>query len=380
MNKPLKVVSIFFLLLINSNVVLAEYALNMTKGVTELSGKIYDLHMMVFWVCVAIGACVFSAMIYSIFYHRKSLKVKPANFHENTKIELIWTFVPVLILIAMVIPATKTLINLEKLEKADLTIKITGYQWSWEYEYPEEEISFTSNLKASSGELIKASDSLQEEKYAEMRENLDKDSPYLLSVDNRLVLPANKTVRFLITSNDVIHSWWVPALGIKQDANPGFINDAWVKTSKIGTYRGQCTELCGTGHAFMPVVVDIVSEEDYDLWVIEKKEEIAIIQAAAESQWIEEDLIKKGESSYLVNCVACHGIKGEGGIGNKIQGSPIVNGDEDEHINIVLNGKNNMPHFKRLGDLELASIITYQRRAFGNNGSVVQPAKVKSSR
>ena len=222
--------------LIGSKSAFAEYTLNMTKGITDISQDIYWLHMMAFWVCVAIGVVVFGAMFYSIIAHRKSKGVKAANFHESTTVEFIWTGIPILILIAMAIPASKTLVDIEVLDKADMTIKVTGIQWKWQYDYPEEGISFVSNLAQSSRDVIKAS--------PEEREAVHNESDYLRSVDNHLVLPVDTTVRFLITSNDVIHNWWVPAFGVKQDANPGFINDAWAKPNEIGTYRGQCAELC----------------------------------------------------------------------------------------------------------------------------------------
>ena len=251
--------------LIGSKSAFAEYTLNMTKGITDISQDIYWLHMMAFWVCVAIGVVVFGAMFYSIIAHRKSKGAKAANFHESTTVEFIWTGIPILILIAMAIPASKTLIDVEILDKADMTVKVTGIQWKWQYDYPEEDISFVSNLAQSSRDVINAS--------PEDREAVNKDDTYLLSVDNRVVLPVDTTVRFLITSNDVIHNWWVPAFGVKQDANPGFINDAWAKPNEIGTYRGQCAELCGKDHGFMPIVVDVVSKEDYAAWVESKQAE-----------------------------------------------------------------------------------------------------------
>jgi len=384
MKMLLKIISMLYLLLIHNSAVLAEYGLNMTKGVTELSGKIYDLHMMVFWVCVIIGIVVFGVMFYSIFAHRKSLGAKPANFHESTTIELIWTAVPVLILVLMAIPATKVLIDLEKLEKADIIVKVTGYQWAWQYEYPEEGISFRSNIANSTIDVVfrtSAESGATEKEYAAKREALDAEgNPYLLSVDNNLVLPVGKTIRFLITANDVIHNWWVPALAVKQDANPGFINDAWAKPMEIGIYRGQCAELCGIGHSLMPIVVEVVSQADYDAWIAQKQAAATAAAAAALESWSEGELMAKGENAYKTNCAGCHSIDGAGGFGVAIKGSKIANGDAAEHIEIVLNGRNNMPVFRALGDGELAAVITYQRRAFGNKGSVVQPSDVRSAR
>ena len=284
--------------LLSSKSVLAEYGLNMTQGITDISKDIYGLHMMVFWVCVAIGVVVFGAMFYSIIAHRKSKGAKAAHFHESTTIEFLWTGIPILILIAMAIPASKTLIDIEVLDKADMTVKVTGIRWKWQYDYPEEGISFVSNLAQSSMDVIKGT--------AEEREAVHADSTYLRSVDKHLVLPVDTTVRFLITSNDVIHNWWVPAFAVKQDANPGFINDAWAKPNKIGRYEGQCAELCGKGHGFMPIVVDVVSKEDYAKWVETMQAEKVAELASATQVWTEADLVAKGEVVYNANCSGCH--------------------------------------------------------------------------
>jgi len=240
--------------------VFAEYGLNMTEGVTSISHDIYDLHMMVFWVCVVIAVVVFGAMFYSVFAHRKSKGAVAAQFHESTKAELVWTIVPVIILVGMAIPASKVLIDLEDTTKAEMSVKITGHQWKWQYDYPEEGISFISNLAQSHKDVVTGTDADREAV-----------GNYLLEVDKHLVLPVDTSIRFLITSNDVIHNWWVPAFGVKQDANPGFINDAWAKVDEIGTYRGQCAELCGKDHGFMPIVVDVVSKADYAKWVSEQQ-------------------------------------------------------------------------------------------------------------
>jgi cytochrome c oxidase subunit 2 len=363
--------------LVSSKAALAEYELNMTQGITEVSKDIYDLHMMVFWVCVVIGAVVFGAMIYSIFAHRKSKGHQAAHFHESTLVEFIWTGIPILILVAMAIPASKTLIDIEVLDKADMTIKVTGHQWKWQYDYPEEGIGFISNLSQSSKDAI---DDRNNGSVAK-REALDAaNDDYLLSVDNHLVIPVDTTVRFLITSNDVIHNWWVPALAVKQDANPGFINDSWAKATEIGTYRGQCAELCGKDHGFMPIVVDVVSKADYAAWVAEQQGVAAAAAEAASQTWSEADLMAQGESVYNTNCAGCHQTDGTGGYGPAIKGSEIAIGDAAEHLNIVINGKNGMPAFKMMGDADLAAVITYERRAFGNDGSVVQPSDVTSAR
>ncbi len=349
----------------------AEYGLNMTRGVTSVSRDIYGLHMMVFWICVVIAIGVFGAMFYSIFAHRQSKGYKAANFHESTKAEFLWTGIPVLILIAMAIPASKVLIDLEDTSKADMTVKITGHQWKWQYDYPKEGISFISNLAQSSKDAVRGTDAA--------RAALDN---YLLEVDNHLVLPVDTSIRFLITSNDVIHNWWVPEFGVKQDANPGFINDAWAKIDEIGTYRGQCAELCGKDHGFMPIVVDVVSKADYAIWVAKQGAAKAAIAASATKVWSKADLMAKGKQVYTTNCVACHQVNGQGlaPVFPPIKGSPIANGPAADHIGIVLHGKAAMPAFKILNDVDLAAVITYERNAFDNTGSVVQPADVKSAR
>jgi cytochrome c oxidase subunit 2 len=351
--------------------VFAEYGLNMTEGVTSISHDIYDLHMMVFWVCVVIAVVVFGAMFYSVFAHRKSKGAVAAQFHESTKAELVWTIVPVIILVGMAIPASKVLIDLEDTTKAEMSVKITGHQWKWQYDYPEEGISFISNLAQSHKDVVTGTDADREAV-----------GNYLLEVDKHLVLPVDTSIRFLITSNDVIHNWWVPAFGVKQDANPGFINDAWAKVDEIGTYRGQCAELCGKDHGFMPIVVDVVSKADYAKWVSEQQAAAAAAVASATKTWSKDELMAQGESVYNTNCAGCHKKDGSGmpPVFPAMKGSPIANGAAADHMNIVLNGKGAMPLFKMLGDADLAAVITYERNAFGNPGSVVQPSDVKSAR
>jgi len=364
-----------FTALLSSKSVLAEYTINMTKGVTDISNDIWGLHMMVFWVCVAIGVVVFGAMFYSIIAHRKSRGAKASNFHESTTVEFLWTGIPILILIAMAIPASKTLIDIEVLDKADMTIKVTGVRWKWQYDYPEEGISFASNLAQSSMDVIKGT--------PEEREAVHKEGGYLRDVDKRLVVPVDTTIRFLITSNDVIHNWWVPAFGLKQDANPGFINDAWAKPNIIGTYRGQCAELCGKGHGFMPIVVDVVSKADYAEWVESMQAEKVAELASATQVWTEADLVAKGEPVYNANCSGCHQKDGTGipGVFPAMIGSEVANGPAAYQLNLVINGVvGRMPSFKALSDSDIAAVITYERRSFGNNGSVVQPSDVTSAR
>jgi len=354
---------------LTSTAVFSEYGLNMTKGVTSISRDIYDLHMMVFWVCVVIAVIVFGAMFYSVFAHRKSKGAVASQFHESTKAEILWTLIPVVILIGMAIPATTTLIDLEDTSKAEMSIKVTGHQWKWQYDYPEEGISFMSNLAKSSKDSLR-------------KDIKDKPENYLLEVDKHLVIPVDTSVRFLITSNDVIHNWWVPAFGVKQDANPGFINDAWAQADVIGTYRGQCAELCGKDHGFMPIVVDVVSKADYAKWVAKEQAAAAAAVASATKTWTKSELMAKGKDVYETNCAGCHKKDGSGmpPIFPAMIGSPIANGQAAEHVKLVLHGKGGMPAFKMLGDADLASVITYERNGFGNTGSVVQPSDIKSAR
>ncbi len=346
----------------------AEWGVNLREGVTSISHNIYDLHMMIFWICVAIAVGVFGVMIYSIYAHRKSKGAVAANFHESTTVELVWTIVPIIILVLMAIPASKVLIDLEDTSKADMTVKITGHQWKWQYDYPKEGISFISNLAQSSKDAI--------------NDDSNKPENYLLEVDNNLVLPVDTSVRFLITSSDVIHNWWVPDFGVKQDANPGFINDAWAKIDEIGTYRGQCAELCGKDHGFMPIVVDVVSKADYAKWVSGQQAAAKAAADSANKTWSKAELMAQGEDVYNTNCAGCHKKDGSGmlPIFPPMKGSPIANGVAADHMSIVINGKGGMPAFKMLGDADLAAVITYERNAFGNTGSVVQPSDVTSAR
>ncbi len=352
----------------------AEFGLNLPEGVTPISNEIYGLHMIIFWVCVVIGVVVFGVMIYSMIFHRKSKGAVASNFHESTAIELVWTLVPLAILIIIAVPATRVLIDLENTDEADMTVKITGYQWKWQYEYLDEKVSFFSNL--SKGTREAAYDQ-------EKRESIDS---YLLDVDNRLVLPINKRIRFLMTSKDVIHSWWVRDLGVKQDANPGFINDSWATITKPGVYRGQCAELCGKDHGFMPIVVEAKTQEDYDIWIKEQKKIAAAAAAAGDREWTKDELMVKGQEVYSTSCAACHGVTGQGvpGAFPAMAGSKIATGDVKEHIKIVMDGKAGtaMQAFKgQLDDAAMAAIITYERNAFGNNtGDLVQPATIKAAR
>ncbi len=352
----------------------AEFGLNLTEGVTSVSRDIYGLHMLIFWVCVGIAVVVFGVMIWSMVFHRKSKGAKASNFHESTAVELVWTLVPLAILVAIAFPATRVLIDLENTDEADMTVKITGYQWKWQYEYIDQGVSFFSNLTEVQKKATKDDAT---------REGMKN---YLLEVDNHLVLPVGKRIRFLMTSNDVIHSWWVRDLGVKQDANPGYINDAWAKIDKPGIYRGQCAELCGKDHGFMPIVVEAKSEPDYQVWLGEQKEKQKALAAASGKEWSKEDLMAQGQKVYSSTCASCHGVTGGGipGVFPAMTASPITTGDINAHIDIVLNGKAGtaMQAFgKQLSDSDLAAVITYERNALGNSvGDQVQPSTIKSAR
>jgi len=357
----------------------AETQLNLTKGVTAVSRDVYDLHMLVLYICTAIGVLVFGAMFWSIAFHRKSKGAKPADFHESTKVEILWTAIPIVILIAMAVPATHTLIAMEDNSNSDVTIQITGSQWKWHYKYFDQDIEYYSVL------------STPREQYENQQgAGASKGENYLLEVDKPLVIPANKKVRFLITSDDVIHSWWVPAFAVKQDANPGFINEAWTKVDEPGIYRGQCAELCGKDHGFMPVVVEVKSAQDYDIWLSEQHQRIADAAAAEKASlnasMSKDELMQLGESTYTAYCAACHQPTGLGlpPAFPALKGSPVATtGSIEEHIKIVFNGKAGtgmQGYGKQLSLKELAAVVTYERNAWGNDtGDLVQASDVKSA-
>ena len=343
-------------------------SINMPSGVNEVGRQIYDLHMLILWICVVIGAVVFGVMFYSIIYHRKSRGVTPATFHESTQVEIAWTVVPFIILIAMAVPATTTLLNIYDTDESELDILITGYQWKWKYEYLSaegENVSFFSSLKTPQAEIYNTE---------------AKGENYLLEVDEPMVLPVNTKVRFLVTANDVIHSWWVPQLAVKRDAIPGFSNEAWTRTSEPGVYRGQCAELCGKDHGFMPIVVNVVSKEDYTQWLGKKQTETAEIKQLMAQSFTLDELMERGKAVYDKSCLACHGANGEGGVGLPIAGSPVATGDLQQHLNVGVNGVPGtaMQAFGgQLNDVDMAAVVTYQRNAFGNNmGDLVQPIDV----
>ena len=349
----------------------AEYPINLTRGVTDISNKVFDLHMLIFWICVVACVMVFAVLIYSIFTHRKSKGAVAAEFHESTTVEIIWTTIPFLVLVAMAVPATTTLLALEDTRDADMSIQVTGYQWKWKYDYLDDDISFFSVLTTP-------------------REQIEGDAPkddtYLMDVDNPIVVPINKKIRFLITSNDVIHSWWVPDLGWKQDAVPGFINDAWTELTEPGTYRGKCAELCGKDHGFMPIVLVAKTQEDYDAWVEDQKDAAAAAADASTQTLTMDELMAKGEAAYNTNCAACHQANGAGipGVFPAIAGSAVATGDVAKHIDIGVNGVagTSMQAFgEQLSAVDLAAVITYQRNAFGNDtGDMVQPADITAAK
>ncbi len=349
----------------------AEYQLNLRPGVTSFSQGAYEIHTLVMWICVVIGIVVFGAMIYSIIMHRKSRDVEAAKFDDNLTVEIVWTIVPFIILGFMAVPATKVLLAMEDVSNSDMSIKVTGYQWKWQYDYLAEDISFFSNLSTP----IEA-----------IENKATKNKNYLLEVDNVMVVPANKKIRLLFTANDVIHSWWVPAFGVKKDAIPGYINESWFKTDKIGIYRGQCAELCGTGHGFMPIVVEVKSEEDYATWVASKKESAAAAVASSNKTWTKDELMDHGKTVYQTACAGCHQANGAGidGVFPALKGSAIATGDISKHLDMVINGVPGtaMSAFgAQLNDADLAAIITYERNAWGNDtGDVVQPADIKAAR
>lgn len=366
-----RIQSTLFTLLAASNAAFAETTLNLTPGVSPISHDVYELHMTVFWICVFIGIVVFGAMFYAMIYHRKSRGAKAAEFHHHTWLEITWTIIPVIILVLMAIPATKVLLNMNNYEKDELTIKVTGYQWKWHYEYIEDGVSFFSNLSTP---------------IAQMR-NLEPKGPnYLREVDHPLVVPIHKKIRFLITSNDVNHAWWVPDFGVKRDAISGFINEAWTRIDKPGTYRGQCAELCGINHAFMPIVVIATTDQGYKDWLAQQKGQATQGEADTNRAWAKDELMKKGEQVYGSICAACHQPSGIGlpPTFPALKGSKIATGPIADHINTVFNGKSGtaMQAFKsQLSDVDIASVITYERNSWGNNtGTLVQPIQIKAYR
>jgi len=352
----------------------AAWEWNLQTPVTRVAAEIDSLHVTMMWIILVIFVGVFGVMFYSIYAHRKSVGHKAEHFHENTTVEIFWTVIPFLVLIFMAWPATKTILEIRDTTSPDITIKATGYQWKWGYDYltgEGEGISFLSALATPQDQIT------GKEK---------KSEHYLLEVDNPMVVPVNKKVRVLTTANDVIHAWMVPAFGVKQDAIPGFVRDTWFRADKEGTYRGQCAELCGKDHGFMPIVVEVVSAEKYSAWVGEQRKKLAAAADDPNKKWNLADLKARGEKVYTANCVACHQATGQGvkGAFPALDGSAIVNGAKGRHIEIVLNGKPGTamaPFGKQLSDTDIAAAITYERNSWGNKtGDVIQPGEVKAAR
>ena len=369
---------------------------NMPVGVTELSREVFGLHMLIFWVCVVIAVIVFGVMFYSLFAHRRSKHPKAANFHESTSIEIMWTIIPFAILVAMAVPAAGTLIRMEDMRGAELSVKVTGYQWKWHYEYMDQGVSFYSTLHADSNRA------------RQLDSGIDPNSipNYLLEVDNRLVVPTGVKIRFVITANDVIHAWWVPDLAVKKDAVPGFVNEMWALIEKPGIYRGVCAELCGRDHGFMPVVVEAVDPATFQQWLADTKAGKAtaighgpapdqVASAAAPASDASPAPAEQaaevaaapaaaadGEKVYNTQCAACHQPNGQGMPPNfpALAGSQVANGPADAHIQQTLKGKNMMPPFAHLSDADIAAALTYERTSWGNKGGPVTAEQVKAQR
>ena len=341
--------------------------------VSPIARDIDELHQYVMWLIIVIFVGVFAAMFYACYAHRKSVGHKAAQFHENTTVELLWTVIPAIVLVIIAWPVTKVVIAQKDTSAADLTIKATGYQWKWGYDYINGEgegISLVSMLATPTEQI---------------RGGAKKDEHYLLEVDNELVVPVGKKVRILATAGDVVHSWWVPAFGVKQDAIPGFIRDTWFKAEKVGVYRGQCAELCGKEHGFMPIVVRVLAQEDYTKWVGDKKKALLAAADDPNKTWTEGELKARGEKVYAANCAVCHQPTGKGAppAFPPLDGSPTVKGPKEAHIDTVLNGRANtaMAAFgKQLSDTDLAAVITYERNSWSNKAGMVQPAEVKARR
>ena len=347
---------------------------NLQPPQSTIATQIYDLHTLIMWIIFAIFVLVFGVMTIAIIKHRKSIGHQAEQFHENTTVEIIWTVIPFIILIGMAYPATKTIIAMKDTSSPDITIKATGYQWKWGYDYLQEGVSFYSTLATPRDQID-----------GHNVEARNKNPHYLLEVDNAVVVPVGKKVRIITSANDVIHAWWVPALGVKQDAIPGFVRDTWFKADKVGVYRGQCAELCGKDHGFMPIVVEVVEPEKYAAWIAEQKKKSTVAAVDPAKQWTLDELKAQGEKVYAANCVACHQANGMG-VPNTfpaLSGSKIAGGDKAAHMEIVLNGKPGtaMAPFKHLSDVEIASVLTFERNSWANKtGDMVAPADVKAAR
>ena len=347
---------------------------NLQPPVTPIGEQIFDLHVYIMWICVVIFVGVFAVMFYSIFAHRKSQGHQAAQFHENTTVEVVWTVIPFLILMFMALPATRTILAMKDTTVPDMTIKVTGYQWKWSYDYIDQGFGFVSNLKTP---------------YTQIYNQEPKGEHYLLEVDQPMVVPVGKRIRVLITAGDVIHSWWVPAFGVKQDAIPGFVRDAWFRADKPGIYRGQCAELCGKEHGFMPVVVEVLPADQYAAWADAQKKKATAAADDPARIWDVKELTARGEAVYTANCAACHQANGKGvpPAFPPLDGSKIATGPVAAHLDVVLNGvvRNGqataMVAWKNtLSPTEIAAVVTYERNAWGNHvGDVVQPSQVATA-
>ncbi len=368
----------------------AGYDVDILPPASPIAQQIYDLHWAIMWVCVGIFVVVFGAMFYSIFNHRKAAGAKAAHFHENTTVEVIWTIVPFIILIAMAYPATKTVLKMKDASSPDLTVKVTAYQWAWEYDYLQDGVKFNSLLSTPRSQI---------EEWEKKGDK--KNADYLLEVTNPMVVPAGKKVRLLITANDVIHGWYVPQLGVNQYGIPGFVKDTWFTADKPGVYRGQCSQICGKEHGYMPIVVVAKTPDEYAAWVKEQKAKAPQAEAPAQvaaaspaaaapaedpnKKWTLDELKAAGEKVFAANCAACHQATGKGmpPAFPALDGSKVVNGPKAGQLALVLNGKQGtaMASFARLSDSELASVVTYTRNSWGNKtGEAIQPAEVKAAR
>jgi cytochrome c oxidase subunit 2 len=368
-NKPWLALMSSVLTLVSTEA-LAQWGLNMPEGITGISRDTYSLHMTIFIICVLIGVVVYGVLFFSLIKYRKSKGAVPAKFHHSTKVEVLWTVVPFLILIGMAIPSTRVLTQIYDASESELDIVVTGYQWRWQYRYLSEdgeEVSFFSNLATPDEQIYNVA---------------AKGENYLLEVDQPLVLPVGRKVRFLLTSADVIHSWWVPDFAVKKDAVPGFMNESWVVAEQTGTYRGQCTELCGQDHGFMPVVVQVVEQEEFDAWFAEKQAAAAEIAELANQDFTLEQLVERGQGVYTTYCVACHQANGQGlpPAFPPLAGSPIATGPMAGHADIVLNGAPGTAmaaYRNQLNPVDLAAVITFERNSFGNStGDMIAPVEI----
>ena len=353
-----------------SSPVMAQWGVNMTQGITGISRETYGLHMLIFWICVVIGVVVYGVLFYSLIAYRKSKGAIPASFHHSTKVEIVWTVIPFIILIAMAIPSTRVLTQIYDSSESDLDIMVTGYQWRWQYRYlteEGEEVVFFSNLATPEEQIYNRA---------------EKGEHYLLEVDEPLVVPINKKVRLLLTSADVIHSWWVPALSVKKDAVPGFVNESWFNAEQTGLFRGQCAELCGQDHGFMPIVINVVEQAEFDAWLAEKQAAAAAVAELANQEWTLDQLVAQGQTVYTTFCMACHQQNGQGlpPAFPALTGSPTTTGPITDHVTTVLNGRPGtaMAAFGALlSPVDLAAVITFERNALGNSmGDMITPVEI----